>query len=749
MPVMPCRKDNKPGFKWGHHGFCYTYNPNDSKSKKKARDKALRQGRAIHANKLLRDSYDLLQEIKLDFNKIAKSKLIPKYYSTAKPYYRMELPTIHDELKSIGWDKKKLIIDVKADGLRITIGKINGKGFAYVDPEMLKKKSPNVTNRLPEIIKELDSIPDNTILDGELIAVDGDEILHRTSTNALLNAKTVSPEKLAAYATVFIFDVLFFKGQDIRNQPLHERVEYLQQIKSTKHIWIERFSLTPDKEADAYIINGSNKKSIDKALDRILNNKIGRPKFIAEGVMIKDVNHEYEQGINHGWAKSKRYYEIDGIVLSKHLVKGSKNTYNYWIGVNISKDYYNKLISMKTKDWYHSVGILSKNKFYRGKDSINKQGKYIMVLGKTDNTNIKVNNGKVLRIAAEEVIKYNNPTYPDFPRYSFYIGRALEPIPEKSVSDTLDVLDKLSQFQPKRIPIEELKRINKAYDIRSYVEEGKIPKDVYEQVAKENEPLPKEFYIDQRKGKAFCQLHFRGIEPDTYKKIKSGKIPLWKGLIGQSYHIDIRIDFKEKKLVQYVMTDNDIQSLVRTMKGGHTKTKGGIMNVSHSMIVSKPSGEPPEGPDRFYKSKEKVPEFPAIDEEGAKLAEKIIIKSGSYWILPNQIGSTKYTYSYMALIWLGDVISGTERHDLHELFFYKKKAKDDLFNGKFTIKCLKDKTGRKRWEIWKSIRNAKPLDPILHSDLGYHWLVPASKVDKLGKESYKDLSKKLYLKKDR
>jgi len=49
MPVKECRKDGKPGFKWGDEGKCYTYTANDSRSRQAAYDRALRQGRAIKA----------------------------------------------------------------------------------------------------------------------------------------------------------------------------------------------------------------------------------------------------------------------------------------------------------------------------------------------------------------------------------------------------------------------------------------------------------------------------------------------------------------------------------------------------------------------------------------------------------------------------------------------------------------------------------------------------------------------------
>ena len=51
MPVMPCRKQGKPGYKWGKSGKCYTYTSGDKKSRDRAKAKAVKQGRAIEANK--------------------------------------------------------------------------------------------------------------------------------------------------------------------------------------------------------------------------------------------------------------------------------------------------------------------------------------------------------------------------------------------------------------------------------------------------------------------------------------------------------------------------------------------------------------------------------------------------------------------------------------------------------------------------------------------------------------------------
>jgi len=50
MPVQRCQQNNKPGFRWGERGTCYTYTPGNAESRQKARELAERQGRAIRAS---------------------------------------------------------------------------------------------------------------------------------------------------------------------------------------------------------------------------------------------------------------------------------------------------------------------------------------------------------------------------------------------------------------------------------------------------------------------------------------------------------------------------------------------------------------------------------------------------------------------------------------------------------------------------------------------------------------------------
>jgi len=51
MPIRPCTKDGKPGYKWGSEGACYVYIPGNKESRDRAWAKADTQRKAIEAER--------------------------------------------------------------------------------------------------------------------------------------------------------------------------------------------------------------------------------------------------------------------------------------------------------------------------------------------------------------------------------------------------------------------------------------------------------------------------------------------------------------------------------------------------------------------------------------------------------------------------------------------------------------------------------------------------------------------------
>ncbi len=66
MPVQSCTENDKPGFRWGNKGKCYTYTSNNKSSLQKAKNKAIKQGKAIKSQSKF---VPLEGQLMLDFNK--------------------------------------------------------------------------------------------------------------------------------------------------------------------------------------------------------------------------------------------------------------------------------------------------------------------------------------------------------------------------------------------------------------------------------------------------------------------------------------------------------------------------------------------------------------------------------------------------------------------------------------------------------------------------------------------------------
>jgi hypothetical protein len=58
MPVRECQENDKPGYKWGEQGKCYTYNPDNEGQRRKAKQSATIQGYVIGDFAGLKVSFD-------------------------------------------------------------------------------------------------------------------------------------------------------------------------------------------------------------------------------------------------------------------------------------------------------------------------------------------------------------------------------------------------------------------------------------------------------------------------------------------------------------------------------------------------------------------------------------------------------------------------------------------------------------------------------------------------------------------
>ena len=107
-----------------------------------------------------------------------------------------------------------LILEIKFDGFRALAFKSGGR------VRLRSRNDKDFVGRYPAIAQALTSMPDETVIDGEIVAFNG---AGKPSFNALQNYGSA-----AAPVFFYVFDVLVLNGQEVMGEPLSRRRELLE-----------------------------------------------------------------------------------------------------------------------------------------------------------------------------------------------------------------------------------------------------------------------------------------------------------------------------------------------------------------------------------------------------------------------------------------------------------------------------------------------------------------------------------------
>lgn len=119
--------------------------------------------------------------------------------------------------------------ELKLDGYRLEAVRAGGETTLY-------SRRRNVLNqKFPYIVSALNSLPEDTVIDGELVAMGPDG---RPNFNLLQNFRSAE-----SHITYYAFDVLVYEGNDLTLLPLSERRRILQSvIKPSEHLALSEVS---------------------------------------------------------------------------------------------------------------------------------------------------------------------------------------------------------------------------------------------------------------------------------------------------------------------------------------------------------------------------------------------------------------------------------------------------------------------------------------------------------------------------
>ncbi len=185
----------------------------------------------------------------------------------------------------------------KWDGIRGQVIIRGGSCFTWSRGEEL------VTQKFPEFEKFPDFLPDGTVLDGEILVWQDEHPLPFNKLQTRIGRKSVSKSILEnAPVILYAYDLLEWRGEDIREQPYQERRKLLEDILSSTSPSLP-LRLSPSIAFSDWI-------SLAKTRSKARKN-------YAEGLILKKMNSLYEVGRKKGpwWKWKLDPFNIDAVMI--------------------------------------------------------------------------------------------------------------------------------------------------------------------------------------------------------------------------------------------------------------------------------------------------------------------------------------------------------------------------------------------------------------------------------------------------
>ena len=221
----------------------------------------------------------------------------------------------------------EFFVEDKFDGIRAQAHVQDGRVAIF------SRTLDEISVRFPELREPLAALPTDLIIDGEIIAARGAEILPFSNLQKRLGRKTVSEDLLASTPVVFVaWDLLYATGRVLINDPLESRRAKLEELVSTA-------SASDRVKARTLRLSQAKRFSNTDALDDEFDAARARGN---EGLMIKDPASFYKPGRRgREWLKLKKALAtLDVVVTTVELGHGKRHHVlsDYTFAVRRSED---------------------------------------------------------------------------------------------------------------------------------------------------------------------------------------------------------------------------------------------------------------------------------------------------------------------------------------------------------------------------------------------------------------------------
>jgi bifunctional non-homologous end joining protein LigD len=210
------------------------------------------------------------------------------------------------------FNNKDWVFEVKWDGIRSIF-------YVHKTKEIFKLQSRNgidITHRYPEIIESLKQVikyNESAIFDGEIVVLNKEgypEFGSHKVRMSINSDREISRLSKTIPATYYLFDILYYDGQDLRNRDYIDRRKVLSEILSQSNDNKKRVRISDYIEQQGVAVFENIKK------------------MNLEGIIAKRKNSRYIQGTrSKDWLKIKNTKTQDCVVIGYTTGEGSREKY--------------------------------------------------------------------------------------------------------------------------------------------------------------------------------------------------------------------------------------------------------------------------------------------------------------------------------------------------------------------------------------------------------------------------------------
>ena len=218
----------------------------------------------------------------------------------------MEMLHRHD-----GWNSaiggEGIYVEPKHNGVRVQIHKAGRKVICWT----AGKK--DVSGNMPSIVKSLQAIPHDFVVEGEVELFVKNKHRPRATTAGMLTSGQVNRER-EGNLRLTLYDLLWYDGKDLHTQPYSDRAEKLKEF--------DKYTFSNVKLVEQEVINSLG--DLQAAVEQ-MGDMEG-----SEGAMLKLPSYTYElDGKTSRMMKYKKEMSLDVKIINRHIVDRSTSTYTY------------------------------------------------------------------------------------------------------------------------------------------------------------------------------------------------------------------------------------------------------------------------------------------------------------------------------------------------------------------------------------------------------------------------------------